>query len=124
MFARIHISRTALRAAAAMYEGISPARFRADLEGYWLLKHITLSRGSSILAPLPKLAAPAIDGLIPYAHPSPDVIRGMERLEACIDASVEIAAEQLNRFFAAIDEGLPFDPWTDADFAGGYSETK
>ena len=124
MFARIHISRTALRAAAAMYESVSPVRFRADLEGYWLLKHITLSRGSSILAPLPKLVMPAIDGLIPYKKPSPGTARGMERLEARIDESVEIAAEQLNRYFAALDQGLPLDPWTDASFAGNWGNEK
>ena len=124
MPARIHMSATALRAAAEMYEGISPARFRADLEGYWAIKHIMLFKGSSFLAPLPKLVMPSLDGLIPYAKPSPGIVRGMERLEACIDASVEIAAEQLSRYFAAIDENLPLDPWTNADFAGSYPDEK
>ena len=124
MPARIHMSATALRAAAAAYEGISPDRFRADLAVYWLIKHITLGRGFSFLAPLPKLVKPSADGLIPYAEPSPDVIRGMERLEACIDESVAPAAEQLNRYFAAIDGDLPLDPWTDADFAGNFADEK
>ena len=124
MPARIRLSPSALRAAAAMYRGISPARFRADLAAYWAIKHFMLSGGSSHLAALPKHVKASWDGLIPYAAPSPGVLRGMERLEECIDASVEIAADQLNRYFAAMDENMPLDPWTDADFAGGYPETK
>ena len=124
MPAWIHLSPTALRAASAMYEGISPNRFRADLEGYWLSKYITLHRSFSFLAPIPKLITPAADGLIPYAKPSPGVVRGMERLEACIEESIAPAAEQLNRYFAAIDGDLPLDPWTDADFAGVFANEK
>ena len=120
----IHMSPSALRAAAAMYQGISPTRFRSDLAVYWMTKHFLLFRGSSCLAPLPKLVAPSIDGLIPYVEPSPSTVRGMERLEACIDASVETASDQLNRYFAAIDGGFPLDPWTDADFAGSFPDEK
>ena len=120
MPARIHLSPTALRAASMMYEGISPARFRADLTGYWMLRRFLLFEGSSCLAFAPRIISSSWDGLIPYAKPSPGVIRGMERLEACIAESVALAAEQLNRYFAAIDDDLPLDPWTDADFAGGF----
>ena len=118
------LSPSALRTAAAIYEGISPARFRADLAGFWALKRFLLFGGSAHLASLPKHVKPSWDGLIPYAEPSPGVVRGMEMLEARIDASVDIAAEQLNRYFAAIDAGLPLDSWTDADFGGGYPEIK
>ena len=120
MPARIHLSATALRAASMMYEGISPARFRADLVGYWMLKHFLLFKGSSCLAFIPGHFWASADGFIPYAEPSPGVVRGMELLEVCIDEAVMPAAEQLNRYFAAIDGGLPLDPWTDADFAGDF----
>ena len=124
MPAWISMSPSALRAAAAMYRGISPTRLRTDLAGYWMMKHFLLRKVSSILAPLSKLVMPSIDGFIPYAEPSPGTVQGMERLEACIDASVEVAAEQLNRYFAAIDGNFPLDPWTDADFAGKFPDNK
>ena len=124
MPAWFHMSATALRAASMMYEGITPARFRADLAVYWLSKYVTLGKCFSFLAPLPKLIKPSADGLIPYAKPSPGTILGMERLEACIDESVAPAAEQLNRYFVAFDDDLPLDPWTDADFAGKFPDEK
>ena len=121
---RIRLSPSALRAAAAMYEGISPARFRADLAAYWRIRRFSLLRASSLLAPIPGMIKPNLDGVIPYSTPSPGVARGMETLEALIAASVAPAAEQLSRYFAALDAGLPLDPWTDADFAGLFPDEK
>lgn len=115
---RIALSREQLRAVVTMYEGISPTRFRADLRAYWLLRRFLLFGGSSRIAPVPKFIRPNWDGLIPYSEPSPGVRRAMEVLDARIEASVDIAAEQLGRYFAAIDAGAPLDPWTEADFAG------
>lgn len=120
----LRLSPSALRAAAAIYRGISPARFRADLAGYWALKRFLLYGGSARLASLPKHISARLDGLIPYAEPSQGIVRGMEMLDMRIEASVGIAAEQLNRYFAAIDAGQPLDPWTDADFSGDFPQTK
>ena len=116
---RIQLTDSAVRAAAAMYEGISPARFRVDLAVYWRIRCFSLFRGSSILAPIPGIIKSSLDGLIPYATPSPGVVRGMEMLEARIEASIAPATEQLNLYFAALDADLPLDVWTDVDFAGG-----
>ena len=124
MFTHIRLSPTALRAAAAMYEGISPARFRADLAAYWQLRRFLLFGGSSRLAAMPGRVKAHWDGLIPYAAPSPGVVQGMELLEARIEDSVEPAAEQISRYFAAIDANLPLDPWTDADFSGTFPDAK
>lgn len=119
---RIVLSDSQLRVAAAMYEGITPARYRADLAGFWQIKRFLMNEGSSHFASMPKRIRPAWDGLIPYAEPSPGVARGMAMLEARLDASVNIAAEQLNHYFAALDEDRPLDPWTDANFAGEFPE--
>ena len=121
---RIQLSPSALLAAAAMYEGVSPARFRADLAAYWQLRRFLLFGGSSCLAFAPGMIKSSLDGLIPYSTPSPGVVRGMEMLEARIEASVAPAAEQLSRYFAALDANLPLDPWTDADFAGSFPDAK
>lgn len=121
---RLSLSLSQLQAAAVMYEGITASRFRADLRAYWLLRRFLLFGGSSHIAGVPRHIRKSWDGLIPYAEPSPGVIRGMAMLEARIDTSVNEAAEQLNRYFAAIDSDLPLDPWTDADFSGGYSPNR
>ena len=117
---RFSLSPDELYTAAEMYEGISPMRLRADLAGYWMMKRFLLFEGSSRFAGMPKRINPSWDGLIPYATPSEGVVQGIKMLEERIDASVEIAAEQLNRYFTAIDEDLPLDPWTDANFAGEF----
>ncbi len=118
MPSRITLSLSQLQAVAMMYEGITPSRFRADLRAYWLLRRILLNGKSSHIAGVPRHIRAKWDGLIPYREPSPGVRRGMEMLERRIDASVDEAAEQLSRYFAAIDTGAPLDPWTDLDFAG------
>lgn len=115
---RIELSHSQLQAAVAMYEGISPTRFRADLRAYWLLRRFLLFGGSSRIAPVPKFIRRNWDGLIPYAEPSPGVRHAMEVLDARVEASVDIAAGQLNRYFAALDANRPLDPWTGANFAG------
>ena len=116
----IQLSDSALRAAVAMYRGISPTRFRTDLAAYWQLRRFLLFGGSSRLAFVPGKIKSSLDGLIPYSKPSSGTIRGMEMLEARIEASIAPATEQLNRYFAALDADLPLDVWTDADFAGEY----
>ena len=42
-----------------------------------------------------------------------------------LERAVPVAAEQIGRFFAAVEEGAPLDPWLDRDFGGtAYRETE
>lgn len=119
---RIEMSASALRAAAAMYTRVTPGRFRSDLNAYWRIRRFLLRGGGTGLARIAGSVKPAWDGLIPYAEPSEGIARGMEILEARIEASVDVAARQLENCFDAFDAGAPLDPWLNADFAGGKQE--
>ena len=119
---RIELSGSALRAAAAMYERVSPRQFHADLAAYWRIRRFLLRSGGTGLATFAGHVKSAWDGFIPYADPAPGILRGMEMLQARMDDSVCIAAEQLARCFEAFDVGAPLDPWLNADFAGKEHE--
>ena len=116
---RIELSDSALRAAAAMYQRVSPRQFRSDLNSYWHIRRFLLRGGGTKLAPIAGRVKPAWDGLIPYSEPEEGIRRGMDMLAARMEDTVELAAEQLTRLFAAYDGGAPLDPWLNADFAGG-----
>lgn len=119
---RIELSNSALRAAAAMYDRVSPRQFRADLTAYWRIRRFLLRSGGTGLAKLAGRAKSAWDGFIPYAEPAPGVLRGMEMLQACMDDSVDIVAEQLARCFESFDANASLDPWLNTDFAGKKHE--
>lgn len=115
---RVELSGSALRAAAAMYTRLTPRQYRADLRAYWKLRLLVLRAGGTRLARTVGRIRPEFDGVIPYAEPSPGVLRGMEMLEAHMADSVPLVADQLARYFDALDAGAPLDPWLDADFSG------
>jgi len=115
---RIVLSGSALQACAFMYERLSPALYRADLEIFWQIRRFVAFGGGTPLAHVPGKFVPRLDGLIPYGETTPALQRGFELLDGLMEAGVAPAAEQMNRFFRAIDEDLPFDAWTDTDFSG------
>ena len=116
---RIELSDSALRAAAEMYARVSPRQFRTDVNAYWRIRRFLLRGGGTKLAPIAGRVKPAWDGIIPYSEPDPGIRRGMDMLLGRMEGTVELAAEQLTRLFAAYDAGAPLDPWLDANFAGG-----
>ena len=115
---RIVLSKSALQAAAQMYERVGPGRYRADLEAFWQIRRLLIFGGGTKLAAIPGKFTPKLDGLIPHAQITPEVERGIAMLDNLMDAGVAPAARQLNLYFQAIDENLPLDCWTDADFSG------
>lgn len=121
---RIALSASALRACAQIYSRISPARFRMDLAAYWQIRRVLVLGGGSFLAHVPGKFQDRLDGLIPYAEPDPALLRGMDMLDGLMQDGVAPAAQQLNLFFDAVAQDLPFDPWTDADFSGAVPAQK
>lgn len=115
---RIVLSPAALQAAACMYRRVGPGYLKADIEIFWQIRRFLAFGGGTPLAHVPGKFMPKLDGLIPYAENSPAVERGIEMLDAHMEADVAPAARQLNLYFAAMDANLPLDPWTDADFSG------
>lgn len=115
---RIALSRSALQAAACMYQRVKPGALRADIEIFWQIRRFLVLGGGTPLAHVPGKFMPRLDGLIPYAENSPAIERGMDLLDELIERGIEPAARQLEKYFAAIDLNLPLDGWTDADFSG------
>lgn len=115
---RIEMSESALRAAACMYERLTPQQYRADLSAYWRMRRFLLARGGTHLAGWVGKIRPAWDGVIPHAAPAPGILRGMEILDAHLNEAVAPAAAQLEAYFSAIDADAPLDAWFNADFAG------
>lgn len=115
---RIPLPRPALQAAACMYERLNPAQLRADIEIFWLIRRFLVLGSGTPLAHVPGKFMKKLDGLIPYAENSPGIERGMGILDALIEGGVQIAADQIGRYFAAIDANQALDPWLDADFGG------
>lgn len=107
-----------LRAAVEMYHSLTPRQLRADVHLYWAMRRSLATQKGTFLASLPGKLSPAWDGIIPYAEPSEGVRRGIKMLDGKLRESVPVAAEQLERYFAAIEDGAPLDPWTGANFAG------
>lgn len=114
----ILMRRSALQAAAQMYAHTGPMRYRADLEAFWQMRRFLIFGGGTWLARLPGRLNSKLDGLIPYAQTPPGIERGICLLDRLMEENISPAAEQLARYFRAIDLNLPLDPWTDADFSG------
>lgn len=108
--------------AAQVYEGVSAENFRRAARAYWRLRRMLIFGGGTMLAKLPDKLNPAWEGIIPHGVPSAGTIRGIAMLDGLMEDSVSVAAEQLTRYFSAIDAGLPLDSWTDADFSGTFHE--
>ena len=115
---RISLSSSALRAAAEMYRHTGPRMLGADVEAFWQIRRFVAFGGGTPLAKVPGKTVRKLDGLIPYAEPTEALRACFVCLDKRIESSVGIAAEQLERYFHAIDQNLPLDPWTDADFSG------
>ena len=115
---RMVLSRSALQAAAQMYERTGPGRYAADLAVFWQIRRIMIFGGGTRLAAFPGKFNARLDGLIPYGEITPAMQRGIEMLDALMEESILPAAEQLNAYFEALDQNLPLDFWTDTDFSG------
>lgn len=115
---RMALSRSALQAAAQMYEGVGPGRYAADLAIFWKIRRLMLLGGGTRLASIPGKFSARLDGLIPYAETTPAMQRGLEMMDALMAQSIAPAVRQLNACFEAFDRNLPLDSWTDADFSG------
>jgi len=115
---RIPMSRSALEAAAQMYERVGPGRYAADLEAFWQIRRLMIFGGGTRLAAVPGKFSAKLDGLIPYAEITPAMQRGIEMMDGLMEQSIAPAARQLNACFEAFDRNLPLDSWTDADFSG------
>ncbi len=116
---KIELSPSALHTAALMYHRLTPRQFRMDLNAFWRIRRMLISWGGTPMADLVGKFHPAWDGLIPRRILPVAVAEGVMMLEELVDASIEISAQQLVRYFAAIDDDTPLDPWLNADFAGG-----
>ncbi len=118
----IHPSEADCRAAVEMFHTLTPRQYRADVRVYWAMRRALATQSGTLLAALPGKLSPAWDGIIPYAEPSEGIRRGIELLDRWLWEGVPVAAEQLGRYFAAIDAGVPLDPWASPDFAGREQE--
>ena len=115
---RIFPSEADCRAAIQMYHSLTPHQYRADVRVYWALRRALVLQKGRFLASLPGKLSLAWDGIIPHAEPSEGIRRGIEMLDGKLRDCVSEAAEQLQRYFSAIDADAPLDRWTKADFAG------
>lgn len=110
------------RAAVQMYKSLTPQQFRADVRVYWAMRRALVLQNGRFLAALPGKLSAAWDGIIPYAEPSEGIRRGIAMLDGKLRDCVDEAAEQLERYFSAIDADAPLDKWTAPDFAGREHE--
>ena len=56
--------------------------------------------------------------------PAPASAESSRVLGTLLERAVPVAAEQIGRFVAAVEEGAPLDPWLDRDFGGmAYRKT-
>lgn len=119
---RIRLSGAQLRAAVQMYRRLTPRQFAADLEIYWQIRRLLILSGGTVLAPALGRLRPGWNGLIPYKTPSPALEEYFVRLDALMEAGVAPAADQLARYLRCLEENLPLDPWTNADFSGFHTQ--
>ena len=115
---RLHLDWHLCRAAVETYHTLSVRRFRSDVRLYRAMHRLVMLPAGKNICAIPGRFNPAWDGVLPYPQPSEGIRRGMDFLDAQIHDGASIAAEQLGRYFYAIDHDLPLDPWVDADFAG------
>lgn len=115
---RIPLSDSALRAAACMYRRVGAMRLRADIEAFWQIRRFVLFGGGTPLSHIPGKINADWDGLIPYKNPSAELQTCLDRLDQLLNESVPIAADQLERYFEAIDKKQALDSWLCADFSG------
>ena len=119
---RIFPSDADCRAATQVYHSLTPHQYRADVRIYWAMRRALVLQKGRFLARLPGKLSPAWDGIIPHAEPSEGIRRGIEILDGKLRDCVDEAAEQLERYFSAIDADAPLDKWTAPDFAGREHE--
>lgn len=119
---KILLDAAALQAAACMYQRLTPSEYRTDVNAFWRIRRMLIFWGGTPLADAVARLRPDWSGMIPRKILPTAIADGVHMLEARLEASVPVAAEQLERYFAAIDDGLPLDPWVNADFAGGKHE--
>ena len=110
------------RAAVEMYQTLTPHQYRADVRVYWAMRRALVLQNGRFLATLPGKLSPAWDGIIPHAEPSEGIRRGIAMLDDRLRDCVDEAAEQLERYFSAIEADAPLDKWTAPDFAGREHE--
>lgn len=110
------------RAAVQMYVSLTPHQYRADVRVYWAMRRALVLQNGRFLASLPGKLSAAWDGVIPYAEPSEGIRRGIAMLDQKLRDCVDEAAEQLERYFSAIEADAPLDKWTAPDFAGREHE--
>lgn len=115
---RIILSKSALSAAVRMYERSGEKRFRMDMDVYWQIRRLLIYGGGTPLAAVPGKFKAKLDGLIPYARPTPAILRGIDMLDDLMEQSIAPAARQLSLYFEAIENNTPLDAWTDKDFSG------
>lgn len=115
-----HISmcKGALEAAVQMYTRIRPGQYRFDLEAFWQIRRLLIYSGGTFLSALPGKFNARLEGMIPPKENTPGIERGIAMLDEKMEASILPTAEQLKRYFLAIDENLPLDDWLNADFSG------
>ena len=112
-------------AAAALAYQATPAQIEAGYRSMWKttaffarLSGRQLSRPANFLAGrLPKLRA--LRGIFLAARPRAAFGESNAYLSQQWEATVEVAAQQLSRFFQAAARGGPLDPWLDRAFKGG-----
>lgn len=121
---RIFPSEADCRAAVQMYHTLTPHQYRTDVRVYWAMRRALVLQSGHFLASLPGKLSAAWDGIIPYAEPSEGIRRGIDMLDQKLHEGAPIAAEQLQRYFEAIDAGGPLDPWVSPDFAGRLHESE
>lgn len=115
---RIALDEGACRIAAGMYADVSARQFQRDLAAYWKLRRMLILGGGTKIAAIADSLHPAWKGIIPSGTPTEGTRKGIRMLDELLEKSVPEAAEQLGRFFHAVENDLPLDNWTDLNFAG------
>lgn len=115
---RIELDPAACRAACEMLRFQTPERFRRNVNAYWRLRRLLLITGGSAVAELVGRMNPAWKGIVPEKQPTEAMRSAVNMLDEKLNAAVPIAAEQLERLFAAYDRDADFDPWLKLNFKG------
>lgn len=115
---RIVLSVGALKAAAEMYRRVGPERLRMDMAVFWQIKRFMAFSGGKAVAAVPGKLRREWKGLLPLRNPGKELEASFSLLDARMESAVGLTARQLERYFEAMEKGLPLDHWTNADFSG------
>lgn len=118
---KFHLTEAERIAAARPYLRVSPGQLHRDIRAFWQLKRFMHFTGGTIVAPAAGALLPPLKGYIPYRVPGPAVRRGIDMLDALMEACIPEAAAQLEACFDAFACGAPLPAWTDADFSGRFA---